>query len=75
MGEKKISFSSVIFQAEDTGGFLNKIEMRDNNEPFNFLVREFSLQILHEPIIISANGFFTVNLDLLGSVSALDSTF
>lgn len=56
------------FQAEDTGGLLNKIEKRDNNESLNFLVREFSLQILHEPIVLSANGFFTVNLDLLGSV-------
>ncbi|XP_037038260.1 putative gustatory receptor 2a [Bradysia coprophila] len=54
--------------AEDTGGLLNKIEKRDNNESLNFLVREFSLQILHEPIVLSANGFFTVNLDLLGSV-------
>lgn len=64
---RKLNCNSV-FQAEDTAGWLNKIEKKDNNEPFNSLLREFSLQILHEPIIISANGFFTVNLDLLGSV-------
>lgn len=34
----------------------------------NGLAREFVLQILHEPIVISANGFFDINLDLLGSV-------
>lgn len=65
---------SVIQQAEDTGGLLNKIEKKDNDEPFNFLMREFSLQILHEPIVLSANGFFTVNLDLLGSVKMMDRT-
>lgn len=29
-----------------------------------------SLQIIHEPIVISANGFFNINFTLLGSMSA-----
>lgn len=37
----------------------------------NAIVREFSLQIVHEPISISANGFFTIDFDLLGSVIIL----
>jgi hypothetical protein len=28
---------------------------------FSFKIREFSLQIIHEPIEISANGFFNIN--------------
>lgn len=32
------------------------------------IVDEFALQIIHEPIKITANGFFVVDLDHLGSV-------
>lgn len=41
----------------------------------NALVREFSLQIIHEPISISANGFFTINFTLLGSMAAATVTY
>lgn len=38
-------------------------------------IREFSLQIIHEPIEISANGFFNINFTLLGSMSAATVTY
>lgn len=45
---------------------LNKDEMRENN-----LIREFSLQVHHERFFISANGYFHIDLNLLGSVCVL----
>lgn len=36
---------------------------------YNDLVAEFSLQLSYEPIAISANGVFKVDLALLGTVS------
>lgn len=41
----------------------------DENGAQNELLREFCLQIVHEPITISANGFFNIDFDLLGSVN------
>lgn len=40
-----------------------------------FQIREFSLQIIHEPIEISANGFFKIDFTLLGSMSAATVTY
>lgn len=42
------------------------------NETQNSLVREFSMQVHHEQFLLSANGFFSINLNLLGSVSTHD---
>lgn len=50
------------------GSYLHRITREKENEPQNDLVREFSLQVIHEPIFISANGFFNIDFDLLGSV-------
>lgn len=38
-------------------------------------IREFSLQIIHEPIEISANGFFTINFSLIGGMAASTVTY
>lgn len=54
------------------GSYLHRITREKENEPQNDLVREFSLQIIHEPIFISANGFFNIDFDLLGSVMKID---
>lgn len=54
------------------GSYLHRIAREKENEPQNDLVREFSLQIIHEPIFISANGFFNIDFDLLGSVMKTD---
>ena len=49
--------------------YLHRITRDKENEPQNDLIREFSLQVIHEPISITANGFFNIDFDLLGSVS------
>lgn len=51
------------------GSYLHRITREKENEPQNDLIREFSLQVIHEPIFITANGFFNIDFDLLGSVS------
>lgn len=48
---------------------LLRIPIDRENETQNNLIREFSLQIQHEPFIITANGLFSVNLHLVGRVS------
>lgn len=50
------------------GNYLHRITRDKENEPQNDLLREFSLQVIHEPISITANGFFNIDFDLLGSV-------
>lgn len=61
------------FQARFMGSYLHRITREKENEPQNDLVREFSLQIIHEPILITANGFFNIDFDLLGSVNEVNS--
>lgn len=51
------------------GSYLHRIAQSSTNGPQSDLIREFSFQILQEPIFISANGFFHIDIDLLGSVS------
>lgn len=51
--------------------YLHRITRDKENEPQNDLIREFSLQVIHEPITITANGFFNIDFDLLGSVSCV----
>lgn len=67
---KKQTTLTHFLQAITTGGLVHKIEKEIGEELHNSLVREFSLQIIHEPISISANGFFTINFTLLGSVKS-----
>lgn len=64
---------SQCFQARFMGSYLHRITREKENEPQNDLVREFSLQIIHEPILITANGFFNIDFDLLGSVNEVNS--
>lgn len=50
--------------------------MQDSkNEDLNDLIREFSFQILQEPISISANDFFGIEYQLLSSMAAASITF
>lgn len=58
-----------------TGGLVHKMEKQSTEEIHNALVREFSLQIVHEPISISANGFFNIDFSLLGSMAAATVTY
>jgi hypothetical protein len=41
----------------------------------SFQIREFSLQLIHEPIEISANGFFSINFTLIGGMAASTVTY
>lgn len=59
----------ISSQARVIEGNLHRISFDKDNEAQNDLVREFSMQVHHEQFIISANGFFNINLDLLGSVT------
>lgn len=65
----------TFFQSETTGCLVHKLEKSTESEQYNALVSEFSLQIMHEPFHISANGFFTIDFELLGSVSPTYLTY
>lgn len=59
-----------------TGGLIHKLEKQNKDDHnHNALVREFSLQVAHEPITISANGFFNIDFSLLGSMAAATVTY
>ncbi|KAG5678830.1 hypothetical protein PVAND_008464 [Polypedilum vanderplanki] len=62
-------------KAQQTGVLIHKIERDINNDLQNALIREFSLQLIHEPIEISANGFFSINFTLIGGMSASTVTY
>lgn len=64
-----------MFQGTKTGGLIYKLEKDTKAELHNALVREFSLQVAHEPITISANGFFNIDFSLLGSMAAATVTY
>lgn len=48
---------------------LHRIPTDREIEPLNDLIREFSLQVHHQQFIITANGYFIVNLNLVSTVS------
>lgn len=50
------------------GSDLHRIMQDSKNEDLNDLIREFSFQILQEPISVTANDFFAIKFELLGSV-------
>lgn len=50
---------------------VRRISSGNDDGPLNDLVHEFNMQIFHEPCHISANQFFPINLNLLGSVSRI----
>lgn len=56
-------------QTRSLGSYLHQIMQESGNGPLNDLLREFSLQMLQDPISISANGFFQIEFEFLGSVS------
>lgn len=50
---------------------LNKINQHEENDAYTGFAREFTMQILSERIVITANGFFNINLDLFASVRCI----
>lgn len=66
----------AIDSGSSVGGLINKLEKETaKDELHNAIVREFSLQVAHEPITISANGFFNIDFSLLGSMAAATVTY
>lgn len=61
-------FEFVFVKTRFLGSDLHRIMQNSNNEDLNDLIREFSFQILQEPISISANDFFGIEYQLLSSV-------
>lgn len=57
------------------GSYLHRIKNDKQNVAQDDLIREFSIQLLHEPIFISANGFFHIDFNLLGSVCIFHENF
>lgn len=60
--------SRLNFKSLSIGNNIHRIERDVSDERFNSLVQEFALQIAYEPIIISASGYFNMDLEMLGSV-------
>lgn len=61
----------IVFKGDDLASLVNKIDQPSpatDTEEHLELIDEFVLQLSHEPIAISANGFFNINRDLLASV-------
>lgn len=56
-------------------GYLHRFTRDRENEPQNDLIRDFSLQVIHEPISITANGFFNIDFELLGSVRETNENY
>ncbi|XP_070501511.1 putative gustatory receptor 2a [Chironomus tepperi] len=61
--------------AQQLGVLIHKIERDINSDLQNALIREFSLQLIHEPITITANGFFSINFTLIGGMAASTVTY
>lgn len=60
------SFVSNLFQSRLVEINLHRIRMdREHSD----LIREFALEVQHQPLVISANGYFNMNLELVCSVS------
>lgn len=51
------------------GSMLHKINFDDKNRSFSDLIKDFSMQIIHEKIVFDACGFFEFGYGLLVSVS------
>lgn len=58
----------IQFQTRVFGSDLHRIMQNSKSEDLNDLIREFSFQILQEPIAIAANDFFRIEYQLLSSV-------
>lgn len=64
----KVDGNLEFMQTRFLGSDLHRIMQDSKNEDLNDLIREFSFQILQEPISISANDFFGIEYQLLSSV-------
>lgn len=57
-----------MFKAQLIERNLHRISIDRDKKAENDLIREFSLQVHHGRFFITANGFFPIDLNLIGSV-------
>jgi gustatory receptor len=57
------------------GFLLHNIDKDVDDERINTLIENFSLQILHEPLIFSASGFFQMDFMFLKTMIASITTY
>lgn len=65
----------ISFKTQFLGSYIHQLRQSNAHDSRNDIIMEFSLQLLQEPIHISANGFFRIDFKLLGSVSTYLSHF
>lgn len=59
------------FQPAAIGSAIMELESPDYGQEYSSLLSEFSLQIIHQPIYITARRFLVFNLSFISSVSVL----
>lgn len=62
---------AFILQGRSIEANLHRISVARYNDILSDFTREFAMQVYHERFDINANGFFHVNLNLLGSVNEI----
>lgn len=62
-------------QVRYIGFLLHNIEKDIDNERINVLTENFSLQILHEPLVFSISGFFQMDFMFLKTMIASITTY
>lgn len=62
--------SEFYVEQEKTSGLIHKIRRsKEKSDEMDDAIRHFSLQLRHEKIIFTANGFFDIDYSLMGNVS------
>ncbi|CAD7086684.1 unnamed protein product [Hermetia illucens] len=54
---------------------VHKIPVDSDNHKQNFLIEEFSLQLLHQKIAFNAVGFFNIDMSLLYTIAGATTTY
>lgn len=62
-------FKIFFFQPAAIGSAIMELESPDDVQEHSSLLSEFSLQIIHQPIYITARRFLVFNLSFISSVS------
>ena len=62
-------------QVRYIGFLLHNVEKNVNDERISTLTENFSLQILHEPLMFSVSGFFTMDFMFLKTIVASITTY
>lgn len=72
MCDLKINWILLVPQVSEIAALLHNFEFDQfSNGAFRQLIQEFSIQILHQPIVFSASKFCNMNFPFIASVSVL----